>query len=465
MTTSTRDKSPHATLVEIASKLGVDVQSLLVLARSNDPFLAGTSTHWLQAEWFAALWQRHIPTGSRGHLRRLHYVLVAHSNVQLWDGTPYENSGTAWGKLKVASRYARYLGLVAPDELIDERMGEPQLFTLSREPPPVFATSSMANVCLPWIDAQLFPGNFTVPHVGVTGYDYSDADQPYHIELWIEKSTMNDVLLPLCRQYGVNLIVGTGTMSITAVVGLLKRAAQHGACGKATRLFYLSDFDRAGDAMPRQVSRQIEFWRDRYAPDTDIRLLPLVLTGEQVDRYTLPNAPGESAEHNRRFEERQQRGVVELDALEALVPGELGRIVEAAFAPYVDTELADALHDAEKAAEAEATRLWEEQTEVLRRSLAAVAAEVTPIGERYQTQLAELAKALDEELAPQREQLRLLKQVLAELVVTFDPELPERPGAVRREDDGDPWLYDSERNYLKQLACYHRHRDGSSGEV
>jgi hypothetical protein len=29
--------------------------------------------------------------------------------------------------------------------------------------------------------------------------------QPYHLEIWIEKSTMNDILDPVCRQYAVNL--------------------------------------------------------------------------------------------------------------------------------------------------------------------------------------------------------------------------------------------------------------------
>ena len=41
--------------------------------------------------------------------------------------------------------------------------------------------------------------------------------QRYHIEIWAEKTTMNDVLLPLCQRYGVNLITGAGEQSLTSV--------------------------------------------------------------------------------------------------------------------------------------------------------------------------------------------------------------------------------------------------------
>ena len=44
---------------------------------------------------------------------------------------------------------------------------------------------------------------WTLPHPAVTGYDRRDTDHPA-LELWVDKSTVNDVLEPICRARGVN---------------------------------------------------------------------------------------------------------------------------------------------------------------------------------------------------------------------------------------------------------------------
>ena len=105
--------------------------------------------------------------------------------------------------------------------------------------------------------------------------------QPYHLEIWVEKSTMDDVLLPLCRRYHVNLVTGLGFMSITSVIGLLNRIVQSGE----RRVLYISDFDPAGDGMPTAVARQIEYWLAHHALESDIKLTPIALTTEQVAAY------------------------------------------------------------------------------------------------------------------------------------------------------------------------------------
>ncbi len=86
-----------------------------------------------------------------------------------------------------------------------------------------------------------------------------------HIVLLIEKSTMDDVLLPICRRYGIDLITGAGFSSITTAVNLLKRIR-----GKPVRGFFISDYDPAGTHMPVALARQVEFWRREYAPDSEV---------------------------------------------------------------------------------------------------------------------------------------------------------------------------------------------------
>src|SRR4029077_14507606 len=85
----------------------------------------------------------------------------------------------------------------------------------------------------------------------------------------------------------------------------------------------------------------------------DIRLAPLVLTAEQVERYRLPRIPIKDSERGKKhFEVRFGEGAVELDALEALHPGELARIVEARIRFYRDPTRQAGLANTAVAAEA-----------------------------------------------------------------------------------------------------------------
>ena len=191
--------------------------------------------------------------------------------------------------MQEAGALARYLNLVAPDAFVDHRNPPPHLFMHRGEPRDEVAVwfDELDAWALPQINSDLsFDTTTVLPGIcEVTGYDYQAIDQPYHLEVWIEKSTMNDVLLPVCEALHINLITGEGFQSITNVVEMLKRVARF---GKPARIFYISDFDPAGDGMPVAVARQAEFWLPRYAPGSDVKLTPVVLTRQQVIDFELP---------------------------------------------------------------------------------------------------------------------------------------------------------------------------------
>ena len=197
----------------------------------------------------------------------------------------------------------------------------------------------MDDWLLPWIESDLSTFvSLPLPLVDtIDGYRYAPSDQPYLVEIWIEKSTMDDVLLPLCEELHISLVTSVGFQSITSAVNLLQRAQQLIQLGKPTRIFYISDFDPAGDGMPVAVARQMEFWLQDYAPGADIKLSPLALTRDQVITYQLPRLPiKESDVRQAGFEERYGAGAVEWEALEALYPGVLADLVRDAIAPYRD---------------------------------------------------------------------------------------------------------------------------------
>ena len=123
---------------------------------------------------------------------------------------------------------------------------------------------------LPRIEPEL-TYSLDFPEPVIYGYDYEAADQPYLLEIWCEKSTMNDVLIPLCQEYGASFGTGLGFLSITAVQGLIDRTRR---TAKPCRVMYVADFDPAGSFMPQQIARQIEFWLQADGLNLDIALEP-----------------------------------------------------------------------------------------------------------------------------------------------------------------------------------------------
>ena len=155
---------------------------------------------------------------------------------------------------------------------------------------------------------------------------------------------MNDVLIPLCKRYGANLQTGVGELSIKATLAMVRRLE---ASGKPARILYVSDFDLAGQSMPVAVARKAEFFIRNEGLGIDMRLFPVVLTAEQVRQFDLPRTPIKETERRRgSFEHQHGTGAVELDALEALYPGELDRLLSGYIEQYYDTSLSWRVRDA-----------------------------------------------------------------------------------------------------------------------
>jgi hypothetical protein len=195
---------------ELADAMRLPVERLLALSPNNDPFYAGGPAQRAKAQWFADLFERF--GFARGvHLRRIHYVLVSQSPpVEMPGGGRYQNTQRCWGELGIASKFARHLGLVDVGAFVDRRNPEPHLVPGRPDgyegDPACWVSQFPGDWTLPSILID-FTASFDLPEVWVSGYDYCQADQPYHLEVWVEKSTMNDVLVPLCQRLGATLVV------------------------------------------------------------------------------------------------------------------------------------------------------------------------------------------------------------------------------------------------------------------
>jgi hypothetical protein len=463
----------YETLKALAAELRRPLRSLIVLKGDNDPFLANRPGRRLTgARWFAGLWDRlDVPDGV--HLRRLHYLLVSTASVALPDGSPYENTDRCWKYLGSAACDARYLDLVPAATFRDRRAPEPIVF---------FPVDSGGNAILevddngPLVERAgepliiLEPHEYRFPELPNVSFSAPEIAEPFAIEVWVEKSTINDILLPLAQTYGVTLVTGLGELSLTQCLALVGRVRAH---QRPTRILYISDHDPAGDGMPVSVARKIEFLTQD--DDLDIKLFPLLLTAAQVAEFDLPRVPIKDSDARRgKFQERHGEGGVELDALEALHPGALGRIVRDAILLY---------RNPTRTARREIAEL---ETQVLREIdgirqdvLAAYAAEITEVHESFDLAQAAIAQhqhaivgviaAARGEIAAHQGAIDALLDVCCEqaspvwdrIASDIEDRLPDIDAIEWPEpeppDEPEP-LFDSSRDYLDQVAAYKRHQ-------
>jgi hypothetical protein len=213
--------------------------------------------------------------------------------------------------------------------------------------------------------------------------------------------------------------------------------------------------------MPVAAARKIEFLNQRDGLDLDIQLRPVVLTYEQVRRCRLPRTPvKDSVSLKAEFEGRVGEGAVELDALEALHPGTLTRILTAEVGRYYDAGLddevevvADQVRDALDEVHAEVIERHEEEAAAIRTDFATLVGEINAefgvLRERYEARFTEIRERFDE-----------LQNTVAADLRNAAPDVGDNewPEPADGDEDDDP-LFDSTRDYVDQIDHYKEHQD------
>jgi hypothetical protein len=92
----------------------------------------------------------------------------------------------------------------------------------------------------------------TQPRAGVSGFE---GRQPYALTIFGEKTSLEEVLLPIARRFQADLYLPSGEISDT----LLYRMAKDGAeDGRAMIVFILADCDPAGRQMAVSIGRKLQ---------------------------------------------------------------------------------------------------------------------------------------------------------------------------------------------------------------
>lgn len=418
----------YLTIAALSAEIGCNVTDLIALSSQNDPFYTGMPSRRQAGEWFADLWER-FGWLSGMHLRRAHYIIISQDPPVLKpNGDPYINTLNDWKFLGTASLAARYDHLIPDNALVDRRNPQPVIHVAEpfNYPPQVYVSFAEASPRIAMPDLDL-------PGYGVYGMSGQDA---YLVEVWVEKSTQNDILVPLGKRLGFNVVPGIGETSETLARQAVERAIRD---GRPMRILYVSDFDPAGRSMPVGLARKIEFLVRDADLDVDITLDPILLLPHQCAHYRLPRTPlKESERRAAKFEQRFGEGATELDALEALYPGHLAKIVEREARRYIDLTLPARAREVE-------WRQWSAVTKAAQ--VVRDQHNVDDLMQRY----GELQQEVSDFMAQIDEAWAEIAADLKDKTPKIDPAIVPKP--VEATPPEAP-LFDSRRDYLEQIDAY-----------
>ena len=168
----------------------------------------------------------------------------------------------------------------------------------------------------------------------------NDKTKP-RIEVWVNKSALNQLILPACTKHGATLVSVSGKPSRIAVENLCQRS------DRPTIILCLSDLSVESFSFCRDLARTIA--EANYMEGKDIRVKRIGLTPKQVFDLEIPLVQGEhGAREERKMYETyikpydfSRKRMAELDALEAYCQGGLTKFVEEALSRYEDNSKLD----------------------------------------------------------------------------------------------------------------------------
>ncbi len=379
-------------------------------------------------------------------------MLVSKGGVMKPDGAPYRNTAKDFKWLtEDAAKAARWLGKVSFDRIIDQRNDDPIEHRGGRSVIPTpgasvsatlfrgsWETSSEVTIGTPFVSfalgdkASLSP-LACQPFPSLWGLD---VEQPYCFAFFGEKSSLNEVLAPIARQYGANLYLCSGEISDTLVYHMARDAD---ADGRPLVVFTFSDFDPAGHQMPVGVGRKLQALRDLEFPCLRAEVAPVSLTLEQVIAERLPTTFVKPKEQRRNKWDQafgpalraaglatgREPAQVEIDALAAIRPDVLRRITHQKIALYRDETIRQRVSAAEIRWRSMARSLIDAQIEGRRARLDEIKQAAEEAVERFNDARDDLADAVAEARGAFEDAVAEAREVFEEAIAQPKEDLDE----------------------------------------
>lgn len=158
-------------------------------------------------------------------------------------------------------------------------------------------------------------------------HDLTDG-QPYHTELWVEASGMVPQAAAVAGDYGITTYSAGGFNGLTDKYETAERLAEQ---DRPSIVLHCGDYDPSGlsivDALAQDVTALAEGidWR------AEIEFRRIVVTPEQIERYSLPSAPQKATDNRGDW-------MAETVQAEALPPDVLAAEIREAIEAVTDAE-------------------------------------------------------------------------------------------------------------------------------
>ena len=319
-------------LEQACEEHGSNLVDLTVLSATIDPYRIDTAAGHRDGAWLAKQLERTYGQTKRAHWRGLHYAMAMaeHGEIRKPDGTIYRNIDEDWEWLIAApAKASRWLGYIGFERIIDQRNSPPIIHRKSKTVP--FAWLSIG------LSVEIPDASDLDPVPYATGFDVREA---FHFVIFGEKSSLEDVLLPIAVTYEADLYLPTGEISDTLLYQIAKDAAED---GRPMVMFTASDSDPSGYQMPVSIARKLQAFRDFLFHDLRFEVVPVALLPEQVRtiRPRLPETPLKKGEKRAsRWVEAFGVDQTEIDVLTTPTKSHILReMFEQAFEPYIDKTL------------------------------------------------------------------------------------------------------------------------------
>lgn len=144
------------------------------------------------------------------------------------------------------------------------------------------------------------------------------ADQPWYLEVWVEKEALIGVVGKVCEELDVPYFACRGYVSQSEMWAAARRLDNALDTHESCKIIYLGDHDPSGVDMPRDI-------RDRlYMFEAPSMVDRIALTMEQIEQYAPPPNPAKLTDSRcKDYIERYGDESWELDALSPQVIADL----------------------------------------------------------------------------------------------------------------------------------------------
>lgn len=154
-------------------------------------------------------------------------------------------------------------------------------------------------------------------------------DQPYRVEVWIEKDALVGVIEGVCHEFDVPYFSCRGYTSQSELWGAAQRLLDYG--GKECVILHLGDHDPSGMDMSRDIQDRLVLFEASH-----VTVRRLALNADQVAQYNPPPNPAKITDSRAAaYIARHGRESWELDALD---PKVIDGLIREAIAEVLDAD-------------------------------------------------------------------------------------------------------------------------------